>query len=53
MDTQDVWTLLTLGVAAVGPDAVVLEQVLRAVADQVADSGHGELIDEDLTIEHH
>ena len=52
VDTQDVWTLLTIGVAAIGPDRGPVEQVLMAVANQVADSGQGELIDEDLQVDH-
>ncbi len=51
VDTQDVWTLLTLGVATVGPDRAPVERVLRDVADFVEELGEGELIEEVLEIE--
>ena len=51
VDTQDVWTLLTLGVATVGPERPLVERVLRDVADFVEELGEGELIEEILEIE--
>lgn len=47
---QDVWDHLVLGVAAVGPDRVPVEQVLREVADLVERSGIGELLSETTDI---
>jgi uncharacterized protein len=47
---QDVWTLITLGVAAVGPDRGPVEQVLRDVASFVDELGVGELIEDTVEI---
>ena len=43
---QDTWDLLTLGVAAVGPDRVPVERVLQQVAEMVEASGVGELLED-------
>ena len=51
VDTQEVWTLITLGVATVGSSAALVERVLRDVADWVEECGEGELIEEILEIE--
>ena len=48
---QDVLNLITLGFATVGPDAGVVEAVLRRIADFVEESGVGELIDETVHID--
>ena len=51
VDTQDVWTLITLGVATVGSNRALVERVLRDVADFVEEDGEGELIEEVVEIE--
>lgn len=48
VDTQDTWDMLTLGIAAIGPDRAPVESVLRKVADFVEDLGEGRLEREDL-----
>ena len=48
---QDTWGLLTLGFATLGPDKAPVEQVLRAIADFIDESGTGELIDEVMRFE--
>jgi uncharacterized protein YlxP (DUF503 family) len=51
VDSQDVWDLLTLGVAAVGPDRIAVERVLKQVAEFVADFGEGELIEDVIELD--
>lgn len=46
---QDTWDLLTLGVAAVGPERAPVEATLQRVADYVAERGVGELVAEELS----
>ena len=48
VDSQDVWNLLTLGVAAVGPDRGPVEQVLRNVVEFVVSFGEGEVIEDTI-----
>jgi len=48
VDSQDVWNLLTLGVAAVGPDRGPVEQVLRNVVEFVVSFGEGEVIEDKI-----
>ncbi len=50
VDDQDTWNLLSLGVATVGPDAGVVQQVLQDVATMVADLGVGELIEDSIEL---
>ena len=50
---QDVLNLLTLAFATVGPDASVVEAVLRSIADHIEDAGVGELIDESVFLDRH
>ena len=47
---QETLNLITLGVAAVGPDRAPVEAVLRAVADFVEETGEGELISERIEL---
>ncbi len=53
VDDQDVLNLITLGFATVGPDAGVVEAVLRRVADFIDDLGVAEVIDESVFIDRH
>ena len=53
VDDQDVLNLITLGIATVGPDATVVEALLRRVADHIEDAGVGELIDETVFVDRH
>lgn len=48
---HDTWDLLTLGFATLGPDRGPVEQVLRAVAEFIVNSGEGEVINETLHFE--
>lgn len=48
---QDSWDMLSLGVAAVGPDRTPLDQLLKSVADAIEDAGVGELIEEELVVQ--
>lgn len=47
---QDTLNLLTMAVATVGPDAVPVEAVLRAIIDFVEEVGEGELISERIEL---
>lgn len=51
VDTQDVWNMLTLGVAAIGPDRQPVEQVLKNVAEFVEEFGEGELVEDVIEID--
>ena len=48
---QDSWDFLSLGVAAVGPDRLPIDQLLRNVASAIEDAGVGELIEEELIVQ--
>ncbi len=49
VDHQDTWNMLTLGIAAVGPDRVPVEKALRAVVEFVDSMGTGELVEDTLS----
>ncbi len=53
VDDQDTWDLLTMGVAAVGPDRGPVEQVLQQVARMVEEFGVGELLEDSIKLHHH
>ncbi len=53
VDDQEVLNLITLGFATVGPDAGVVDAVLRRVADFIEDLGVAEVIDEAVYIDRH
>jgi len=48
---QDSWDMLSLGVAAIGPDRIPINTLLKNVADAIEEMGVGELIEETLVVE--